>query len=197
MNNYKAVLKSKMGKERYHHSICVAKEAKNLAMHYGKDVQKAELAGLLHDITKEFSKEEHLALINKYKINLSKIEQYTPKLWHAITGPLYLRYELNVKDQDVLDAVRYHTTGRKKMEYLEKIVFIADFISEDRFKEFTGVKIARDIAYKDLDDGVLHELNYSITNLVSRESLLSLDTIEAYNYFMILKKEKAINEKAV
>ena len=178
-----------MSSRRYKHSLCVAKEAKSLAAHYGKDADKAELAGLLHDITKEFTEEEHKELFKRHNVILNKIELKTKKLWHAISAPLYIKDELNIQDEDILNAVRYHTTGRRNMGYLEKIIFLADFISEDRFFEFSGVKLARDIAYKNLDEGVLHELSYSMTVLISKESPVSLESVKAYNYYLINLRE--------
>ncbi len=186
----KELLKSKMGSNRYNHSLCVSKEAKSLATRYKRDTDKAELAGLLHDITKEFTEEEHMRLFEKHGVKLNKIELKTKKLWHAISAPLYIKDELNILDGEILSAIRYHTTGRENMGYLEKIIFLADFISEDRFFEFSGVKLARDIAYKNLDEGVLHELSYSITVLISKESPVSLESVKAYNYYLLkLRKE--------
>jgi predicted HD superfamily hydrolase involved in NAD metabolism len=183
-NKIKQFVKTKMSNERYNHCLCVSLEAKSLAKHYGEDTEKAEIAGLLHDVTKEFSKEEHLELINKNKIDLSKIERNTPKLWHAITAPFYIREKLGINDEDILSAVRYHTTGKECMTKLEKIIFLADFVSEDRFKEFSNAKTAKEIAYKNLDKGVLYELKESINKLVEKNSLLCLDTVKAYNYYV-------------
>ena len=184
-NKVNRLLKAKMSKERYHHSLCVSSEAKNLAKHYKEDEDKAEIAGLLHDITKEFSKEEHLKIVNGYKIKLSKVERSTPKLWHAITAPFYVKEMFNIEDEDILNAIRYHTTGKKNMSSLEKIVFLADFVSEDRFKEFSDAKKAKEIAYKNLDQGVLYELVHSVNKLVAKKSLLCLDTVKAYNYYVM------------
>ncbi len=184
-NKVKRLLKTKMSEERYYHSLCVSDEAKNLAKYYNENTDKAEIAGLLHDITKEFSKEEHLRIINGYKIKLSKVERDTTKLWHAITAPFYVKEVFNIEDKDILNAIRYHTTGKKNMSSLEKIVFLADFISEDRFKEFSDAKKAKEIAYKNLDQGVLYELVHSINKLVAKRSLLCLDTVKAYNYYVM------------
>ena len=174
-NKIKQFVKTKMSNKRYNHCLCVSLEAKSLAKHYG---------GFLHDVTKEFSKEEHLEIISKNKLDLSEIERNTPKLWHAITAPFYIREKLGINDEDILSAVRYHTTGKECMTKLEKIIFLADFISEDRFKEFSNAKIAKEIVYKDLDKGILYELKESINKLVEKNSLLCLDTVKAYNYYV-------------
>lgn len=189
----KAILKSKMGNSRYNHSLCVADEAKKLAKHYGEDEDRAYLAGLLHDITKEFTKEDHFKLINKYKVKLDEIELRTEKLWHAITAPLYIKEELRIEDEDILNAVRYHTTGRACMGKLEKIVFLADFISEDRKKELKNVEEARGVAYKNLEEGVLYELRHSIKFLLKKESPMSLESVKSYNYYLLLRKENKMD----
>lgn len=188
----KSFLRTKVSSERYHHSLCVADEAKKLARKHGENEEKAYLAGLMHDITKEFTKEEHFRLINKYNVKLDEIEFKTEKLWHAITAPLYIKEELKIEDEDILSAIRYHTTGRANMGKLEKIIFLADFISEDRKKEFNNVEEARDVAYKNLEEGVLYELRYSLKSLVKKESPMSLESIKAYNYYLLLGKEKKI-----
>lgn len=181
--------KVNMSRERYHHSLCVGKEAKNLAMHYGEDAENAEIAGLLHDVTKEFTKDEHFKIINENKIKLNKLELHVPKLWHAITAPAYVRRELKIKNRDILNAIRYHTTGKKNMTKLEKIIFLADFISEDRFSEYGDAAEAKSVAYKSLDDGVLYELEHSIKKLINNKGLLCLDTVKAYNYYTFKKIE--------
>lgn len=188
----KSFLRTKVSSERYHHSLCVADEAKKLARKHGEDENSAYLAGLLHDITKEFTKEEHFRLINKYNVKLDEIELKAEKLWHAITAPLYVKEELKIEDEDVLKAIRYHTTGRADMGKLEEIIFLADFISEDRKKEFNNVEEARDVAYKNLEEGVLYELRCSIKSLVKKESPISLESVKAYNYYLLLGKEKKI-----
>ena len=186
----KSFLRAKVGSERYRHSLFVADEAKQLAKNYGEDEEKAYLAGLLHDITKEFTKEEHFNLIKKYGVKLDEIEFRTEKLWHAITAPLYVKEVLKIEDEDILNAIRYHTTGRANMGNLEKIVFLADFISEDRKKEFNNVEEARDVAYKNLEEGALYELRCSIKSLIKKESPISLESIKAYNHYLLLGKER-------
>lgn len=188
-NKIKSLLGSKVSDFRYHHSLCVANEAKKLAKHYGEDENKAYLAGLMHDITKEFAKEDHFKLIKKYNVKLDEIELKTEKLWHAITAPLYVKEVLKIEDEDILNAIRYHTTGRANMGKLEKVVFLADFISKDRKKEFKNFEEAKDVAYKDLEEGVLYELKNSIKFLIKKESPISLESIKAYNYYVLLRKE--------
>ena len=116
----------------FSHSVNVAKEAKKLAKHYGADENKAEIAGILHDITKEMPKEQQLQIIIDSGIILDNVQLHAPKLWHGMSGSIVVRDELGIDDEDILNAIRYHTTGRAGMSLLEKVIFTADFTSEER-----------------------------------------------------------------
>lgn len=173
------LIKAKLSEKRYIHCQNVSKEAIKLAEKYGADVKKAEIAGLLHDITKEFNVAQHLKIFKMYNIKLKDIERLSFKLWHAISGSQYIRNVLKVCDKDILNAVRYHTTARKGMSTLEKIIFIADFISEDR--DFEGVEKLRELAYIDLNKTVLEGLKFTIDVLILKNQQIHEDTIFAYN----------------
>ena len=120
-----------MGDYRFSHSVNVAKEAKKLAKHYGADENKAEIAGILHDITKEMPKEQQLQIIIDSGIILDNVQLHAPKLWHGMSGSIVVRDELGIDDEDILNAIRYHTTGRAGMSLLEKVIFTADFTVSD------------------------------------------------------------------
>ena len=104
----KSIIREKLDDYRYNHSLCVADEARRLAAKYGSDVDKAYVAGLLHDITKNFSYEEHLKLIDDFGIILSDVEKNSTKLWHAITGSVYVEKILQIDDENIVSAIRYH-----------------------------------------------------------------------------------------
>lgn len=176
---YKEILRERLTPKRYHHSICVADEAVRLATKYGGDTEKAYLAGLLHDITKNASEEEHLHIIDEFGIMLDDIEKNANKLWHAITGAAYIEHILGIKDTEIITAVRYHTTARKNMKQLEKILYLADFTSADR--DYDDVDIMREKIEISMEAALEYALSYSINDLVSRAKPLHLDTVEAYN----------------
>ena len=113
-------IKKKLSEYRFYHSLNVADEAKRLALKYGADPEKAYTAGLVHDIMKDTPKNEQLKLFEKYNIKLTPVELESPKTWHAMSGEAYLRNEFNVTDEEILKAVRYHTTARAGMSLLEK-----------------------------------------------------------------------------
>lgn len=176
---YKELIKSRLSEKRYEHSLNVAKEAVNLAKMYGEDVKKAEIAGVLHDINKEAALEEQLKIINDYGVELDDVEKKYTKLWHSISGSIYVKKELKINDEDIIKAIRYHTSARKGMSKLEKIIYLADFISEER--DFDGVEIIREKAKLSLDEGVIEGLSFTIKDLVKKRVIIYKDTFEAYN----------------
>lgn len=176
---YKKILQERLTPKRYHHSLCVADEAVRLAAKYGGDTEKAYLAGLLHDITKNASEEEHLHIFREFDIMLNDIEKNAEKLWHAISGAAYIEHILGINDTEIITAVRYHTTARKNMTQLEKILYIADFTSADR--DYDDVDIMRQKLEVSMQAALQYALSYTINDLVSRDKPLHLDTVEAYN----------------
>ncbi|MCR5636625.1 MAG: bis(5'-nucleosyl)-tetraphosphatase (symmetrical) YqeK [Clostridiales bacterium] len=182
---YKSLIKTKMGEKRYIHSVNMAKQAVHLAEKYGADVEKAETAGILHDITKEMPEDEQLQLMKKSGIILTKLQMTAPKLWHSISGACYIRDVLNIKDEDIFNAVRYHTTGRSGMSLLEKVIFIADFTGEER--DYNGAEEMKQAAEESLEKAMEIGLAFSISDLVSRRMTVATETLDAYNELMMNK----------
>ncbi len=187
---YEEIIGKRMKSGRFKHSKNVAKEAVRLAMKYGADVEKAEIAGILHDATKESSEQEQMELIERAGIELTPLERSTHKLWHAISGAAFVQVELGITDPDIINAIRYHTTGREGMSLLEKVIFIADFTSAER--DYDGVDRMRKIADKNLDEAVLEGMSYTIADLAQRKLTIAPDTFLGYNEvsFMLASKEK-------
>ena len=177
--NYTELLRSRLGDYRFRHSLCVAEEAVRLAKKYGADRQKAELAGLLHDIMKEAPLEEQRRYVLMDTRRLPEHYEVFDKPIHAHAAAAYVRHELGIKDRDVRAAIRYHTTGRAGMSLLEKVVFLADFTSADR--DYHGVVKMRNLVNKDMSKAMMFALTFTITDLVSRERPVHPDTLGAYN----------------
>ncbi len=176
---YIGIIQPMLTPKRFVHSLNVAREAVKLAEKYGADVTKAETAGLLHDILKDTPSDKQLKIISDFGIIMSDTELTATRFWHAVSGAIYIKIVLKTDDRDIFDAVRYHTTGRKDMSLLEKIVFIADYISEDR--DYPGVDEMRRIAYESLDKAIVEGLAFTISDLVERREPIVPDTIDAYN----------------
>ncbi|MCQ2449968.1 MAG: bis(5'-nucleosyl)-tetraphosphatase (symmetrical) YqeK [Clostridia bacterium] len=183
---YKEILKGRLSPKRFEHSLCVADEALRLAVKYGGDVQKAYLAGLLHDITKNTVESEHFKLFNTFGAELSEIEQTSEKLWHAISGALYIRYLLNIDDAELIDAVRYHTTAKAEMSLLAKILYLADFTSADR--DYDDVDVMRRLVDESMDKAMAYALRYTVLDLAERNLAIHPDTLSAFNEIMLKRR---------
>ncbi len=176
---YRRILASRLTPQRYIHSLAVAKEARRLAERYGVDPEKAYTAGLLHDIMKNTKCDTQLQILKDFGILLDTVEQRSEKLWHAITGAAFLERVLGVTDGEILSAVRYHTTGRAAMTPLERVLFLADFTSEDR--TYPDVDVMRRLVDTDECEAMRYALQYTIKELVSEGRPVHPDTIHAYN----------------
>ena len=179
-------IKKRLNPDRLYHSLNVADEAKKLAKHYGADEQKAFTAGLLHDILKNTPDSELLQYFERNGIMLTETERASRKTWHAMAGADFLRRGLHVTDEDILSAVRWHTTGRAGMTLLDKVLFVADFISADR--DYPGVERMREKAYVSLEDAMLEGLQFTINELVENAWPVHEDSIRAYNELVINRK---------
>lgn len=180
---FKALLERRLNPKRYHHSLCVADEAYRLALKYGASEQKAYLAGLLHDVTKNASREEHLNIFNTFGIILDNVEQSAEKLWHAISGATYVRYILNVQDEQIVEAIRYHTTAKAEMPLLARVLYLADFTSRDR--DYEDVDVLRGLVDRSLDEAYAYALRYTVLDLAEHSRAIHADTLAAYNEVML------------
>lgn len=182
-NEFKTLIKEKLKTDRYVHSLNVADSAKYLAVKYGEDKDKAYLAGLLHDVMKNASDFESLSVIYKAGIEMTECEKANKKLWHAIAGAAFVKTELGITDEDFINSIRYHTTARRGMSLLEKIIYVADYISAER--SYPDADVMRNLADKDLDKAILYSLKYTIGSLVKRNSVIHPDSLDLYNELII------------
>ena len=147
-----------------------------LAERYGADVEKARVAALLHDCTKKLNMEEQLELCGRYGIQLDELEQKALKLLHAKTGAAIARDVFGV-DDEIYNAIWWHTTGHAHMTLLEKVIYLADYIEPSR--NFPGVDKLRAVCYKDLDEGLLMGLEMTIEEMTEMGNPVHHATIEA------------------
>lgn len=179
-------LKSDIGLDRYEHSIRVAKQAEKLAKLYGVDEKKAYKAGLLHDCGKLLERELMLKKARKFDIIINELMFDNPELVHSHLGSFLAEEIYAVEDRDILNSIKYHTTGREDMSCLEKIIFIADFIEPER--NFKAAEEVRKIAYVDLNKSIIMALDYTIKFLIDKEKTISVRSIEARNYLKLDEK---------
>jgi len=178
---FKKILSENLSEYRYEHSLSVSREAVKLAEIYGVDKKKAEIAGLLHDITKEKTYKEQLKLCSDFDIILSNLEKSSPKLLHAKTGAYYIKNVLKIYDDEIFNAVYYHTTGRANMSPLESIIFLADYIAEGR--DFEGVEKIRKYAYTDLTRALMIACDITINEVREKNMAVHDDTLKARNFY--------------
>ena len=167
------------------HSLNVSAEAVRYAEKYGGDVEEARLAGLLHDVTKETDFDTQLQIIENGGIMLTELEKRSPKLWHAISGACYVRDVIGIDDEDIFNAIRFHTTARAGMSQLEKIIFLADFTSAER--DYPDIDVIREHAEHSIEEGMLYGIKFTIGRLVGRGDLVSPDALSAYNDILLNK----------
>ena len=178
-------VKGSIKEKRFIHTLGVVSVAKKLAKINGVEEEKAELAALCHDIAKNISKEDMEKIISINNVILTEDERNTFELWHAILAPVVAKQKLNIQDEEVLSALRWHTTGKENMTKLEKIIYIADMIEPSRV--FEGVEEIRKETLKNLDKGVLLGLTHSIKYLLEKGNPIDINTIKARNYLIFNK----------
>ena len=177
---YVKLIKETLSPYRFHHSMCVAEKARELAKKHGEDEEKAYVAGILHDITKEMPNDEQIKLIEENGHELAWYEKENHRIFHQMSGAAYVKNVLNITDEDIIGGIRYHTTGRENMTRFEMIIYLADFTSADR--SYPDVDIMREKTDKNLLDGMLYSLKYTISDVVSHERVLHPDTLSCYNW---------------
>ena len=164
---------------RIPHVLGTEQEAVHLALRYGADPVKARRAALLHDCTKRLRLEEQLALCQTYHIATDEMERTSAALLHSKTAAAIAQHVFG-EPEDVCSAIRYHTTGRRDMTLLEKILYIADYMEPSR--DFPGVAALRRQVYEDLDRGVLMGMENTIALTAQRGASLHPSTVEARNF---------------
>ncbi len=180
----KSLLKSRLSKKRYTHSINVAHQAIVLAKINNFDEDKSYFAGLLHDVCKEIPSEEQEAYVLSSSMDIDEVEKKSRPLWHAIAGAEFVKEHFKITDQDILKSIRYHTVARAGMTILEKIIYLADLTSVDR--SYKDIAQTRKICEKNLDEGMLYALKFSITDSVSKSNTIPKSTFEAYNSYILM-----------
>ena len=174
----KALAKRTLSARRCEHTLNVRRLAVNLAKKYHADVEKAAIAALLHDIAKEMPKDRMLQLFSENDIIAGNITQRVFPVWHGHAAAILARTQYGVDDEEILSAIRCHTTGRADMTLLDKIIFLADMASEER--AYPEAEYLRRRAMEDLDRAVLEGLGMSIAWNKRDGKTLDPETLDAY-----------------
>ncbi|MFR3686834.1 MAG: bis(5'-nucleosyl)-tetraphosphatase (symmetrical) YqeK [Enterococcus sp.] len=170
----------RMSERRFKHVLGVEETAVALAERYGSSPEKASIAALTHDYAKECSDEEFkLAITQGNYEDKTELLKYGNDIWHGLVGADFVARELEITDEEILNAIRLHTTGAAEMTLLDKIIYVADYIEPGR--NFPGVEDARVIAFSDLDQAVAFETKHTLAHLIESETPVYPKTIETYN----------------
>lgn len=177
--------------KRYEHTLSVAYTAANLAAVHGVDVEKALVAGMLHDCAKCLGHRKQISICKKNHVLLSELEmQKDSKLLHAKSGSILAKEYYGITDQDILSAICYHTTGRPHMSQLEKIIYIADYIEPGRKRakkaeeEDLSLLEVRKLAFQDLDGALRKILHDTLGYLSQRGGSVDPMTQKTYEYYL-------------
>ena len=187
-DKYEDLLRERLSKKRFQHSMNVADECFTLAEKYGADKRRCYLAGMLHDIMKEELPERQKQYTADSGLSPDPVEIATKSLWHGVAGAYYVRVVLKIDDDEIISAIRYHTVGCARMTLMEKIVYLGDMISAER--DYKGVEKMREYCYKDTDLAMSVALIYQINCVCSKCGGLPVSTFEAYNYYLKFNKNK-------
>lgn len=172
-------LSKKLSPHRFAHSVGVSQTAVKLAGLYGGDVDKARVAGLLHDCARDLSSHILLKMAESFGIVVSDVETACPMLLHAPVGACLARTDFGITDEEILTAIRWHTTGCRDMSLLAKIIFLADYIEPQR--DFPGVDSLRELAWRDLDKAVLAGYDQTLLYIIRQGGLIHSASVDGRN----------------
>ena len=192
---FRKQLKSKLDTMRYEHSVSVSYTCIALAMRYGFSLEKAELAGLLHDCAKRYTDNELIARCQKHGLSLTESELKAPAVIHAKYGAWMARNKFGIQDEEILSAIQCHTTGKPGMGILDKILYIADYI-EPRRDKASNLARMRYLAFQDLDQTMYEILAGTINYLKGKGGCIDPMTIQTFTWFEKLIQEKCSTAEA-
>ena len=181
-----AKMETVMPEKRLRHCLGVEKAARELAERFGLDVEKAGLAGLLHDYAKKVSDEDFLSLIDKYRLD-PDLKNWGNNVWHGMVGIYKIQEDLGIEDAEILRAIEIHTVGSGTMSELDKAIYVADYIEHNR--DFSGVDKARELAQRSLNQAVAYETARTVEHLARKGMPIYPQTLETYNAFVGYLKE--------
>ncbi|MGF7001726.1 putative HD superfamily hydrolase involved in NAD metabolism [Lachnospiraceae bacterium PFB1-21] len=182
LNDLSAEIKKELTKKRFLHTVRVTVTAQALAMSYGMETETAGIAGILHDCAKCIPDDEKLSLCKQYGLGISPSEAAYPDLLHSKLGAFLAAKKYGITDEDVLAAITYHTTGRPEMTFLEKIIFVADYIEPGR-PDLPKITEIRELAFHNLDKCVYLIMENTLNYLEAEKQTIDKMTIAARDYY--------------
>ena len=183
IKDLKKDLKKEMDDSRFEHTLGVMYTCGALAMRYGCDLDKAMLAGLMHDCAKCMPNAKKLKMAEKHHLEITELERKNPFMLHAKLGAFLARKKYDIEDEEILNAIRWHTTGRPEMTLLDKIVYIADYIEPKRDKA-PHLPMIRQKAFVDLDEALVMILRDTLGYLGDSPEHVDSIKKKTYDYYI-------------
>ena len=176
------LVKAQLTEHRYQHTLGVVEAAVELAERFGVDREKAEMAAIFHDYAKFRPKEEMKEIIETQGMD-ENLLKYNAELWHAPVGAFLVKQEAGIEDEEVLSAIRFHTSGRPGMTQLEKVIYLADYIEPGR--HFPGVDEVRELAKLHLDQALISSIRNTVSFLMKKNQAVFPDTFNTFNELVL------------
>lgn len=183
INKIRRSVSKTLDAKRFEHTLGVTYTAAALAMCHGADIRKAQIAGLLHDCAKCVDHNKKIAICLKHNIEINEIERKNPFLLHAKVGSYIAMHKYNIVDEDIIQAILNHTTGRPAMSLLEKIIYIADYIEPCR-RQAPNLSVIRKEAFRDINIALTLILEDMLVYLDSLNSDIDPMTRQTYEYYI-------------
>ena len=176
-------VKKRVKKKRYIHTLGVEEKAVELAQKYGVDETKCRIASILHDVAKqmEVSELEKICKEN-FSDELTEEDIKITEILHGFVGYIIARDEFKIEDESILNGIKYHTIGKEGLDTLGRIIYIADAIEKNR--DYPGVEKIREEVEKDLDKGIIFEIDRKIKYLSSVGGKIHRNTLAMRNWLV-------------
>lgn len=185
-------LQATQKERRYNHTLGVISEAERLAPKFGVDIQKARITALLHDCAKNLDEkngEDFSVICRRYGVTLDECAKNEKALIHAYLGAAVAWKDYGIEDNEILEAIYYHTTARANMTPLEKLIYIADMTEPGRtIEQAAEIRRLVDI---DIDEALIYAIGCSIKHVIKKGTLIHPDSVHALNYLIENRRAKA------
>lgn len=194
--NYDDIVKKlslELSPKRFKHSLGVSQTAIEMAKVFGTDVNKARLAGILHDCARNMTSNNLLQIVEAFDIVVDDVDLCEPVLLHAPVGAQLAQTEYGIDDAEICRAIALHTVGGPNMTVLDKIIYLADFIEPGR--NFPGVEKLRLLAKKNLDQAILAGFNHTIEYIIAGNGLIHPATVKARNSLLEQQLKTGANQQ--
>lgn len=175
-------MKEELTEDRFEHTLGVMYTAEALAMRYGVDMNKAAVAGLLHDCAKCIPNNQKIKLCKKHDIEITEMEKKNPSLLHAKLGAYMAKKAYGVTDEEILSAIRWHTTGKPEMSMLDIIIYMADYIEPNRDKA-PNLKEIRKLCFENIELALYEVLKGTLEYLSNKPDAIDPMTKTSFEYY--------------